>query len=267
MSIATDVRAYADTALEQSKTVLSQATATISSANKRLIEDALPAAFRTSTVSSPAFAVVGAADLVAETVTKRVEALPAEAAASVAKAQENSKAAIAKAQSEALAKIVDLRGKFDARVESTKGLRNVDLQGATKDATEAYLSTAKNVYDTLTARGEAKVSELRNDPRLVKFLGDVSYAADAVQSKVSPVVETVQARVSPVVDTVQATVDSVQAQVQPLVDTVLNTVKSVNPVKPAAAKAPVRKAPAAKAAPAKKAPARKAPAAKPSNSA
>src|SRR5207248_2461842 len=95
MSIATDVRAYADAALEQGKTALTQATATVTTVNKRLVEDA----------PKPAFAAVGAADLVAETVTKRVEALPAEAVASVSKVQESSKAAIAKAQADAIAKV------------------------------------------------------------------------------------------------------------------------------------------------------------------
>ena len=88
MSIATDVRAYADAALEQGKTALTQATNTVNTVNKRVAADA----------PKPAFAALGAADLVAETVTKRVEGLPAEAAANVTKVQETSKAAIAKAQ-------------------------------------------------------------------------------------------------------------------------------------------------------------------------
>jgi len=224
MSIATDVRAYADAALEQGKTALTQATATVTTVNKRLVEDA----------PKPAFAALGAADLVAETVTKRVEALPAEAVANVSKVQESSKAAIAKAQADAIAKVAELRGKFDARVEAAKGLRSVDVQAKAKDAAEGYVAIAKNLYASLTERGEAKAAELRKDPRLVKFLGEFSDAADTVTGKVESVVE---------------------------------TVKSASPVgKPAARKPAARKAPAAKAtaakAPASKPAARKAPAKK-----
>jgi hypothetical protein len=224
MSIATDVRAYADAALEQGKTALTQATATVSTVNKRLVEDA----------PKPAFAALGAADLVAETVTKRVEALPAEAVANVSKVQESSKAAIAKAQADAIAKVAELRGKFDARVEAAKGLRSVDVQAKAKDAAEGYVAIAKSLYASLTERGEAKVAELRKDPRLVKLLGEFSDAAETVTDKVESVVE---------------------------------TVKSASPVgKSAASKPTARKAPAAKAtatkAPAPKPAARKAPAKK-----
>jgi heparin binding hemagglutinin HbhA len=232
MSIATDVRAYADAALEQGKTALAQAT----TFNKRIVEDA----------PKPAFAAVGVADLVAETVAKRVEALPAEAAETVAKAQELSKVRFAKVQEEALATIAVLRERFDARVETVKAVPT--LPSAAKDAAEGYVATAKNLYESLTARGEAKVAELRKDPRLVKFLGEVSDAADSVQAKVAPIVDTVQAQVENAVE----------------------TVKAANPVskpaaKPAARTAPAKKAPAAKAtatkAPAKKAPAKATPSA------
>jgi heparin binding hemagglutinin HbhA len=223
MSIATDVRAYADAALEQGKTALTQATATVNTVNKRVVADA----------PKPAFAALGAADLVAETVTKRVEGLPAEAAANVTKVQETSKAAIAKAQADTLAKVAELRAKFDARVESAKGLRTFDVQAAAKGAAEGYVTTAKNLYGALVERGEAKAAELRKDPRLAKLLGEVTGAAETVT-----------------------------AQVENVVESVVETVKSANPAarKPAAPKPAAAKAPAAKAtkAPAKKAPAKKA---------
>ena len=114
-----------------------------------------------------------------------------------------------------------------------------------KGVTDVHLSTAKDVYGTLTARGEAKIAALRHDPRLAKLLGDVSGAAETLQAKVAPVAHSVQDKVAPVID----------------------TVKSVNPVRrPAPHDAPVRKAPSKKA-PAKKAPAKKAPAAETTSSA
>jgi hypothetical protein len=178
MPIATDVRAYADAALRQGKTALSQATGAVNTATNRvveLVEDA----------PKPAFAVLGAADLAIETVAKR---LP-------------------------------------------------------KGATDVHLSKAKDVYGTLTARGEAKIAALRNDPRLAKLRGDVSGAAETLQAKVAPVAHTVQGKVGPVAH-------NVQAKAAPVIDTVM----SANPLhKPAPRATPARKAPA------RKAPARKAP--------
>jgi hypothetical protein len=183
MPIATEVRAYADAALKQGKTALSQASTAVNTATDRvveLVEDA----------PKPAFAVLGAADLAIETVAKR---LP-------------------------------------------------------KGATDVHLSTAKDVYGTLTARGEAKIAALRNDPRLAKLRGDVSGAAETLQAKVAPIAHNVQAKIAPVAH-------NVQAKAAPVID----TVKSANPLhKPAPRAAPARKAPARKA-PARKAPAKKAP--------
>ncbi|MGI8664430.1 MAG: hypothetical protein ACR2N4_00095 [Jatrophihabitans sp.] len=204
MSIATDVRNYADTALSQGKTALNQAGTAVASANKRLVNDA----------PKPAYAALGAADLVAGLVTKRVESLPAEAVDNVAKAQQGGQALITRAQGDALAKIADLRGRLDSGLESVTALPVI-----AKNTTGAYLSTAKDLYGKLTARGEAKAAELRKDPRVSKVLGQVNEAADAVQSTVSPVVKSA-----------------------------FDAVQSVNPIetKPAR-KTPTRKTPARKA--------------------
>jgi hypothetical protein len=271
LSIATDARAYADAALEQGKSVLSQATNAVNAATDRvveLVEEEAP---------KSAFAVVGAADLAVETVTKRVEAFPSETAINVAKAQESSKALLSKAQTEALNRLYELKAKIDAGLESARGLRSVNVSDAAKGASDLYVSTARNMYETLTARGEARVAELRKDPRFAKFLDDVNDAAESVQSTLSPVVDSVQSTLSPVVDSVQSTlspvVDSVHARVAPVVDSlqsrvepvfgiVTDTVKSVAPSrKPVVKSAPVRRAPAKKS-PAVKATTTKAPAAK-----
>jgi hypothetical protein len=204
MTIATEVRAYADAALKQGKTALNQASTAVNTATDRvveLVEDA----------PKPAFAVLGAADLAIETVAKH---LP-------------------------------------------------------KGATDAYRSTAKDVYGTLTARGEAKIAALRTDPRLAKLVGDVSGAAETLQAKIAPVAHSVQDRVAPIAHSVQDKVTPIAHTVQAKVAPVIDTVKSANPLhKPAPHAAPVRKTPAKKApavkvtatkAPARKAPAKKAP--------
>lgn len=223
MSITTEARSYADAAVEQGKTVINQAATAVNTANKRFVADA----------PKPAYAMVGAADLVVETVTKRVEALPSEAAANVAKAQETSKAAFAKAQDRAQTRLAELRSRVDARFESLKALP--DTAPATAKSTgEAYVSTAKHVgesylasvqgfYADLTKRGEAKLAELRKDPRISKLLGEASDVAETVQERVSPVVESVQSFFEPATESV--------------------------PVKKAARKVSAAKASAAKAAP------------------
>lgn len=163
MSIATDVRAYADLALEQGKLVLSQAGAAVSTANKRLAADA----------PKPVLAALGVADMVAETVTKRaesvgkrVETLPADAAGNAVKVQETGKALISKTQDDALTR----------------------------------LNEAKQVYGKLTARGEAKLAELRNDPRVTRLLGDLDEVSTAVQARLAPVLGSVRSEVVPYLD-------------------------------------------------------------------
>jgi hypothetical protein len=170
MSIATDLRAYADLALEQGKAVLNQAGAAVTTANKRLAADA----------PKPVFVALGVADLVAETVTKRaetvtrrvetvgkrVETLPADAADNVVKVQETGKALISKTQDDALAR----------------------------------LSDAKQVYGKLTARGEARLTELRNDPRVTRLLGDLDEVSTAVQARLAPVLSSVRSEVVPYLD-------------------------------------------------------------------
>ncbi|HEX8768080.1 MAG TPA: hypothetical protein VF714_06895, partial [Jatrophihabitans sp.] len=166
MSIATDVRAYADLALEQGKNVLSQAGAAVSTANKRLAADA----------PKPVLAALGVADLVAATVTKqadllgkRVETLPADAADNVAKMQDTGKSLISKTQDDAFARITELRSRLETGVDSVRALPMLSVTAAS--TTTVYLSNAKHVFGKLTARGEARLAELRNDPRVTRVLG------------------------------------------------------------------------------------------------
>jgi hypothetical protein len=195
MSIATDVRGYADLALEQGKNALSHAGAAVNNANKRLAAEA----------PKPVLAALGAADMVAETLSKRAEAvgkrvetLPAEAAGSVVKAQETGKALISRAQDDALAGISGLRGRLDTGVEVAKALPTLSVTAAS--VTTVYLSNAKQALRTLTARGETRLAELRQDPRVTRVLGDLDGAASAVQSRIAPVLGSVRSEVVPYLD-------------------------------------------------------------------
>ena len=172
MSIANDVRAYADLAVEQSKIALHQAKATAGTVNKRLAEDA----------TKPALAAIGAADLAAESLRKRLENAPS-LVSNVGKGPESGRAAlskaVAKAQSDALAMVVDVRKKLDNGLDADQA----------KELADEYLNLAKNVFQSLVGRGEAKVTELRKDPRLAKFLGELADFGDSIDDGIGDVIE------------------------------------------------------------------------------
>ncbi|MDQ1722034.1 MAG: hypothetical protein QOI26_1768 [Pseudonocardiales bacterium] len=196
MSIATDVRAYADLALEQGKSALTQAGSVVHNANKRLAADG----------PKPVLAALGVADLVAQSVGKRagivgkrVESLPVDAVGNVARAQETGKALLSRTQDDALARITELRGRLDAGLESAKSLPTA-LPAAAASSTSGYLDTAKHAYGMLTARGEAKLADLRKDPRVSKFLGELDDASSAIQARLAPVLGSVRSEVVPHLD-------------------------------------------------------------------
>ena len=176
MSIATDVRTYADLAVAQGKTALTQASQLLAAANKRLVADA----------PKPAYAALGAADLVAAAVTKRVEDLPVDAVNGVSKAQQTSQTLITRAQADANAKLAELRSRVEAGIETVTALPTTakttgeTYLSAAVAAGQAYVSTAKNVYGSLTDRGAAKAAQLQHDPRVAKLFGQLSEAGDSV---------------------------------------------------------------------------------------
>jgi hypothetical protein len=195
MSIATDVRAYADLALEQGKNVLSQAGAAVSTANQRLAADA----------PKTVFAALGVADLVAAAVTKqaellgkRVETLPADAAENVTRMQGTGRSLISKTQDDALARITELRDRLDTGVDTVKALPMLSVTAAS--TTTVYLSNAKQAFGKLAARGEARLTELRNDPRVTRVLGDLDEASSTIHARLAPVLGSVRSEVVPYLD-------------------------------------------------------------------
>lgn len=231
MSIATDVRNYADTALSQGKAALSTAGNAAVLVNKRLVADA----------PKPAYAALGAADLVATAVTRRVESLPTEAVSNVGRVQQTGRVLMVRTQNDALARLTELRSSIGA------------LPAVARTTTETYLSTAKDLYGQLTARGEAKAAELRKDPRVSRLLGQAGELADSVQSAAG----TVQSTVSPVVKSAFDAVESTPVR--------RTTARKATATKAPATKATATKAPASKTAtkaPARKTTARKATASK-----
>jgi hypothetical protein len=189
MSITTDARTYADSAVAQGRsalahagTALGQAGIALGAVNRRLLADA----------GKPVYAALGAADLVAASVTKRAEELPADAVQGLAKAQHTGQALIARAQSEAAGRLGELRGRIAAGRQTVTTLPDtarVAGEGyltVAKSAGEAYLQAAKGVYASLTDRGEARAAELRKNPRLAKLLGEARETAGEVRDSVAP---------------------------------------------------------------------------------
>jgi hypothetical protein len=241
MSIATDVRAYADLALEQGKAVLNQAGTAAGNANKRLAADA----------GKPVLVTLGAADLLAETVGKQVEALgkqaehlgrrmeslpelPAAAAGNVVKAQESGKALLDRAQGDALARLSELRGRLDAGLETARSsLPNLPEIAA------GNLDNARQAYDMLTARGQARLADLRKDPRVGKLLGDLTEAAAALNARIAPVLGSGRPEVTPDLDAAVETIKNTDfdelAASQP--DLTTDVSAADVPVKPRARKA------------------------------
>lgn len=285
MSYNTDVRDYADAALNQGKAAIGQGRVAVEQAGaaaglaaeqaSTIAAGVIGAAakrfnstikLRRADVTEPAYAAVGAADLVAETLTQRLEALPAEVLSNLIKVSEAGRARLTQAQVEAVARVVELRARFDAGLASAKDLRSADLSATAKGVSEGYLALAKNLFDTLASRGEARVGELRNEPRVTRLLDDVTEATGTVEARVRPIVNAVEARVRPVAGTVEARVSPVLEQVVdavvPVVEQVLGAVRSASPINPVAAVRRPAAKPAARKAPAKKASAQKAPAKK-----
>jgi hypothetical protein len=195
MSIATDVRAYADLALEQGRSALSQAGSVVTNANKRLAADA----------PKPVLAALGVADMVAETLSKRagsvgkrVESLPADAAGNVSRVQETGKALLSRTQDDAAARLTELRDRLDTGVDTVKALPALSIAAAS--TTTVYLTNAKQAYGKLTARGEARLAELRTDPRVTKVLDELDEVSSAIQARIAPVLGSARSEVLPYLD-------------------------------------------------------------------
>jgi|GEM_PF-3127044 len=213
MSIATDVRAYADLALEQGKSALSHAGTAVVNANKRLATDA----------PKPVLAAIGMADLVADALGKqadtlgkqagylgkRVESLPSDTAGNVVKAQETGLALISRTQDDAIARLAELRDRLDTGVDTVRALPQLSVTAAS--TTTVYLSNARQVFGKLTARGEARLTELRKDPRVSKLLGEVDEAGTAVGARL----------------------DSVRSEVVPYLESAVETIKDADLGEPA----------------------------------
>jgi len=246
MSIVSDARTYADSALEQGKS-------TLTFASGRLVSLTSDARVRATTVIidtkelalsafnlavRQAYATIGASDAILASITKRTSDLPAEAKRSATKLVDTTKGSVGKAsglaetvtaKSQELAakaqeKVVAVAGELKERGEEVVvAARKIDLSATTtvaKDEVEGRVGQVKTAFSKLADRGEQVAADLRHEPLLQRVIGDADKVVERATSEVSSVAQKVRAR----------------------------TTSSVTP--------PAKKAPA------KKAPAKKAPAAK-----
>src|SRR6185503_12961458 len=133
MSIATDARTYAGSAVAQGRSALAhagialgQAGVALGAVNRRLLAEA----------PKPVYAALGAADLVTASLTKRAEELPSDAAAGLTKAQHTGQSLIARAQDEATNRLGEAADRLDdLRGRLTAGRQSVStLPGTARDA-------------------------------------------------------------------------------------------------------------------------------------
>jgi hypothetical protein len=276
MSRTKDARSYAGAALAQGKSALAQsrsaltqgksaldqgrssATGAMLAANRR-IEDVIES-IHVSELAAPAYVWIGAADLVAQAISGRVDSLPAEASVTAGKLRHAGRSRMSKAQADALSAVIELRERFEASVENARGLRTSQRQSqaaaAARQAALAYIAAARELYGTLSARGEARVAEvleLAKDPRLVKLVSDVASVSPLNGSTAPAAAKKAPAKKAPA--------KKAPAKKAPAAEAggAKAPAKRAPAKKAAAAKAGAVKAPAKKA-PAKKAPAKKAPA-------
>jgi hypothetical protein len=189
MSKITDARGFADLALSQGKSAMNQgktalsqgraaATGAVSAANRR-IASAIES-INVGDLAAPAYVWIGAADLVTQAVADHVETLPVDAADAASKLRAVGRARASKAQADALTSVIELREKFEASVENARALgtarRQAQARAAAKQAAADYIAAARELFGTLSARGEARVAEvldLTADSRLVRLVSDV----------------------------------------------------------------------------------------------
>ena len=208
MSITTDLKGYADAAVETGRSVINagfgQSRAVV---NERLtkvrttLDETIDGAgARAGSLAETAtgagtqvldrarydvYAAVGAVDAVVTGLVTRLQELPSDAARTVAKAQNTATDAADKVQG----RVQSVLGKANETVgtaqKTADDVRTGAIIGKTRESAEEYRKQVEQTYAArradLHARGEAVVTELRKDPRVVRVAGFVGAAAETVE--------------------------------------------------------------------------------------
>ena len=197
MSIVSDARSYADSALEQGKSTLTftleQGKSTLTFASDRLVSLTSEARVRATTVVTgtkdlalsayglarrQADATIGATESILKTITKRTEVIPGEAKRNATKLVDTTKVSVskagelaesvtaksqelaAKAQEKALSVAGDIKERGEDIVEAA---RKIDLTATTsiaKDEVEGRVVQVKSAFGKLADRGEKAANEV-----------------------------------------------------------------------------------------------------------
>lgn len=197
MSITQDLKGYADAAVETGRSVINDGFAQSRTAvNERLtqlrstLDDGIDGAGERAgklaeTVTGTgtqaidqarisAYATVGTVDTVVTTVVTRLQEFPSDVAGAVAKTQ----TAATDAAEKVLTGVSKVVGKAGDAVQE---VRPANLRSQAQSAADAYATKLQERRVDLAARGEAVVTDLRNDPRVVRVASLVGAATDTVE--------------------------------------------------------------------------------------
>ena len=273
MSIVSDARTYADTAIEQGKTTFTFAqgrllaltgdarerATSVADDTKGLAAGAVDLARRQAYAARrQAYAAIGATDALVASISKRTEELPGESKRTATKLVDTTKARITSAQDKVLAVAGDLKGRGEDVVGSA---RKIDLSATTtgaKDEVESRVDQVKTVFAKLADRGEKVAADLRNDPHVTRVVADADKAVEKAANEVTSVAQKVRYRAASKTPTVTVTAPATQAPVKrAYVRKATATVSTPAAKTTATVSTPAKKAPAKRTA-AKKAPAKRA---------
>lgn len=208
MSIATDLKGYADAAVEtgrsaindgisQGRTAVNEGLTQLRTAVDEGIDGAGDRATKLSVSASGigtyalnrarynAYAAVGAGDLAVSTLITRAQELPGDVSDAVAKAQAAAVELADKLQARVLAaagKAGDVVGTAQGTVDGVRSGRVVDQ---VRENAESYGKQLNRRRAELFNRGEHVVAELRKDPRVAHVAGLVETATDTVTEAVT----------------------------------------------------------------------------------
>jgi hypothetical protein len=193
-SLATTARSYLELTYTQSKNTLLMTSGRILSLTGDTKEFALGAF---TVARRQAYATIGAGDVIFATVTKRRQELPSEAKQSARKVIETTKDRVNRANAIAAKtqdKVVSAAGELkDRGNDAVEAARKISVSSA-KGELEGGVGQVKDGFNKLVDRGDQVVTDLRHDPVLVRFIGDVDKRVEKAADEVTSAAQKLRGR-------------------------------------------------------------------------
>lgn len=204
MSITTDLKSYADAAVETGRSVINDGISQgrdVVNTRITALRGALDEGFDLAGTRAGKFgetatgvgtqaldrarlnalAVVGAGDAAVTGLVARLQELPVELANTVLQAQNRAADAAERVQTRLFAAAGKAGGVVSTASGTVDGVRTGALFDQARGAAEALGKELDERRSEYATRGEAVVTELRKDPRFVRLAGLVGAATDAVE--------------------------------------------------------------------------------------